>query len=105
MLNLFVFGQVAVEVAQKMDSAGCITKLLCEIESMSAEELSPSQSTFKAAFEDPEVLKSNRGIYDLAITFGSKFAKNDPKACNALFSKCVLSRDELVYMLDTTFSC
>ncbi|XP_042883572.1 uncharacterized protein LOC122260395 [Penaeus japonicus] len=94
-----------VAVAQQMDSAGCVAKLLCEIEAMSADQLTPAMSTFKTAFENNETFKSSRGVYDLAITFGSKFGKKDTKACSALFEKCVLSRDDLSFMLDSTFSC
>ncbi|XP_042883568.1 uncharacterized protein LOC122260391 [Penaeus japonicus] len=91
-----------IAVAQQMDSAGCVAKLLCEIEAMSADQLTPAMSTFKTAFENNETF---RGVYDLAITFGSKFGKKDTKACSALFEKCVLSRDDLSFMLDSTFSC
>nr|XP_027220047.1 uncharacterized protein LOC113812374 [Penaeus vannamei] len=94
-----------IAVAQKMDSAGCVAKLLCEIEAMSADQLTPAMSTFKTAFDNNSNLKGSRGVYDLAITFGSKFAKKDAKACSALFDKCVLSRDDLSFMLDSTFSC
>ncbi|XP_042883571.1 uncharacterized protein LOC122260394 [Penaeus japonicus] len=94
-----------VAVAQQMDSAGCVAKLLCEIEAMSADQLTPAMSTFKTAFENNQNLRSSRGVYDLAITFGSKFGKKDTKACSALFEKCVLSRDDLSFMLDSTFSC
>ncbi|ROT71265.1 hypothetical protein C7M84_010426 [Penaeus vannamei] len=94
-----------IAVAQKMDSAGCVAKLLCEIEAMSADQLTPAMSTFKTAFEDNQTLKGSRGVYDLAITFGSKFAKKDAKACGVLFENCVLSRDELSAMLDYSFSC
>ncbi|XP_037798045.1 uncharacterized protein LOC119593149 [Penaeus monodon] len=94
-----------IAVAQEMDSAGCVAKLLCEIESMSAEQLTPAMSTFKTAFENKQNLKGSRGVYDLAITFGSKFAKKDAKACSVLFDKCVLSREDLSFMLDSTFSC
>ncbi|XP_042883570.1 uncharacterized protein LOC122260393 [Penaeus japonicus] len=99
--------EVATEiaVAQQMDSAGCVAKLLCEIEAMSADQLTPAMSTFKTAFENNQNLRSSRGVYDLAITFGSKFGKKDTKACSALFEKCVLSRDDLSFMLDSTFSC
>nr|XP_027220045.1 uncharacterized protein LOC113812372 [Penaeus vannamei] len=91
-----------IAVAQKMDSAGCVAKLLCEIEAMSADQLTPAMSTFKTAFDNNSNLKGSRGVYDLAITFGSKFAKKDAKACSALFDKCVLSRDDLSFMLDST---
>ncbi|XP_042883569.1 uncharacterized protein LOC122260392 [Penaeus japonicus] len=94
-----------IAVAQQMDSAGCVAKLLCEIEAMSADQLTPAMSTFKTAFENNQNLRSSRGVYDLAITFGSKFGKKDTKACSALFEKCVLSRDDLSFMLDSTFSC
>ncbi|XP_063593562.1 uncharacterized protein LOC134770528 [Penaeus indicus] len=94
-----------IAVAQKMDSAGCVAKLLCEIEAMSADQLTPAMSTFKSAFENNQNLKGSRGVYDLAITFGSKFARKDAKACSALFENCVLARDELSAMLDYSFSC
>ncbi|XP_037798079.1 uncharacterized protein LOC119593191 [Penaeus monodon] len=94
-----------IAVAQKMDSAGCVAKLLCEIESMSDEQLTPAMSTFKSAFENNHNLEGSRGVYDLAITFGSKFATKDAKACSVLFDKCVLSREDLSFMLDSTFSC
>ncbi|XP_069974471.1 uncharacterized protein [Penaeus vannamei] len=96
---------VKVAVAQQMDSAGCVAKLLCEIEAMSADQLTPAMASFKTAFEDNENLRSARGVYDLAISFGSKFAKKDSKACSTLFEKCVLSREDLSFMLDSTFSC
>ncbi|XP_042883567.1 uncharacterized protein LOC122260390 [Penaeus japonicus] len=94
-----------IAVAQQMDSAGCVAKLLCEIEAMSADQLTPAMSTFKTAFENNQNLRSSRGVYDLAITFGSKFGKKDTKACSALFEKCVLSRDDLSFMLESSFSC
>ncbi|XP_027234629.1 uncharacterized protein [Penaeus vannamei] len=96
---------VEVAVAQQMDSAGCVAKLLCEIEAMSADQLTPAMTSFKTAFENNENLKSARGVYDLAISFGSKFAKKDSKACSALFEKCVLSREDLSFMLDSVFTC
>jgi len=104
-LLIIFFSLQQIAVAQKMDSAGCVAKLLCEIEAMSADQLTPAMSTFKTAFDNNSNLKGSRGVYDLAITFGSKFAKKDAKACSALFDKCVLSRDDLSFMLDSTFSC
>ncbi|XP_037793305.1 uncharacterized protein LOC119588733 [Penaeus monodon] len=95
---------VEVAVAQQMDSAGCVAKLLCEIEAMSADQLTPAMASFKTAFEN-DSLKGSRGVYDLAISFGSKFAKKDSNACSALFEKCVLSREDLSFMLDSAFSC
>ncbi|XP_037793331.1 uncharacterized protein LOC119588760 [Penaeus monodon] len=96
---------IEVAVAQQMDSAGCVAKLLCEIEAMSADQLTPAMTSFKTAFENNDNLKGSRGVYDLAISFGSKFAKKDSKACSALFDKCVLSREDLSFMLDSVFSC
>ncbi|XP_042855853.1 uncharacterized protein LOC122242595 [Penaeus japonicus] len=96
---------IEIAVAQQMDSAGCVAKLLCEIEAMSADQLTPAMSTFKTAFQNKDNLKSSRGVYDLAISFGSKFAKKDSKACSALFENCVLSTHDLSLMLDSTFSC
>ncbi|XP_037793320.1 uncharacterized protein LOC119588750 [Penaeus monodon] len=96
---------VEVAVAQQMDSAGCVAKLLCEIEAMSADQLTPAMTSFKTAFENNDNLKGSRGVYDLAISFGSKFAKKDSNACSALFDKCVLSREDLSFMLDSAFSC
>ncbi|XP_027234630.1 uncharacterized protein [Penaeus vannamei] len=94
-----------IAVAQQMDSAGCVAKLLCEIETMSADQLTPSMATFKTAFENNENFKDSRDMYNLAMKFGSTFGKKDAKACGVLFDKCVLSRDDLSFMLDSTFSC
>ncbi|XP_027220060.2 uncharacterized protein [Penaeus vannamei] len=93
--------EAEVAVAKELDSAGCIAKLLCEIEATPADSLTPSMSTFKTAFENPDNLKSSRIEYDQAIAL----AKDDPKACSVRFNKCVLSREDLFVMLDTVFSC
>ncbi|XP_042866480.1 uncharacterized protein LOC122249568 [Penaeus japonicus] len=94
-----------IAVAQQMDSAGCVAKLLCEIEAMSDDQLTPSMSTFKTAFESNEHFKDSRDMYNLAMKFGSTFGKKDAKACGVLFEKCVLSRDDLSFMLESAFSC
>nr|XP_027220044.1 uncharacterized protein LOC113812371 [Penaeus vannamei] len=91
--------EAEVAVAKELDSAGCIAKLLCEIEATPADSLTPSMSTFKTAFENPDNLKSSRIEYDQAIAL----AKDDPKACSVRFDKCVLSREDLFVMLDTVF--
>nr|XP_027220046.1 uncharacterized protein LOC113812373 [Penaeus vannamei] len=79
--------EVEVAVAKELDSAGCIAKLLCEIEATPADSLTPSMSTFKTAFENPDNLKSSRIEYDQAIAL----AKDDPKACSVRFDKCRLA--------------
>ncbi|XP_027218070.1 uncharacterized protein [Penaeus vannamei] len=102
--------EVALDVAQQIDTAGCVAKLLCELEAMPADQLSPAMAALKAAFGNPESvnfhkLRTSRGVYDLAATFGAKVAKNDPKACDRLFESCPLPGDELFFMLETVLAC
>jgi len=100
----------ALGVAQEIDQFGCVSKLLCEIEAAPEKELSQAGLVFKNAFGNPDSvnfhqLKSSKGIYDLAITFGAKLAKNNPKMCDQLFSKCQLPREELFALLESQFTC
>merc|ERR1712106_114796 len=103
--------ETSLDVAQQIDSFGCVSKLLCEIEAMPEEELSQYGLIFKNAFGNPDSINfnklksSSRGIYDLAITFGAKLAKNNPKMCDQLFNQCQLPREELFALLDSQFTC
>jgi len=102
--------ETSLDVAQQIDSFGCVSKLLCEIEAVPEEQLSQAGLVFKNAFGNPDSinfhkLKSSRGIYDLALTFGAKLAKNNPKMCDQLFNKCQLPREELFAMLESQFTC
>jgi len=99
-----------IDVAQQIDQFGCVSKLLCEIEASPEKELPQSGLVFKNAFGNPDSvnfhqLKSSKGIYDLAITFGAKLAKNNPKLCDQLFAKCPLPREELFAILESQFTC
>jgi len=94
---------VMLEVAQKMDSAGCVAKLLCELEAVPVEQLSPAALTLKSAFSGDSKLKT--GAYAVAYNFGSKLAKNNPKACDLIYTDCPLPKSELFNMLETTFTC
>ncbi|XP_063591100.1 uncharacterized protein LOC134768290 [Penaeus indicus] len=102
--------EVALDVAQQIDSAGCVAKLLCELESLPADQLSAPMAALKAAFGNPESaeflkLRTSRGVYALAASVGAKVAKNDPKACERVFETCPLPRDELFFMLETVLAC
>jgi len=102
--------EASLDVAQQIDQFGCVSKLLCEIEAAPEKELSEAALVFKSAFGNPDSvnfhqLKSSKGIYDLAITFGAKLAKNNPKMCDQLFNKCQLPREELFAILESQFTC
>jgi len=103
--------ETSLEVAQQIDSFGCVSKLLCEIEAMPEDQLPQSGLIFKNAFNNADgvnfnkLKSSSRGIYDLAITFGAKLAKNNPKMCDQLFNQCTLPREELFALLESQFTC
>ena len=91
------------EIAQKMDSAGCMAKLICELEATPVEQLSPAALTLKSAFSEDSKLMI--GAYAVAFNTGSKLAKNNPEACDLTYTACPLPKSELFHMMDTTFSC
>ena len=91
------------EVAQKMDSAGCMAKLICELVAMPVEQLSPAALTLKSAFSEDSKLMI--GAYAVAFNTGSKLAKNNPEACDLTYTSCPLPKSKLFHMMDTTFSC
>ncbi|CAL4085805.1 unnamed protein product, partial [Meganyctiphanes norvegica] len=102
--------EASLNVAQQIDSFGCVSKLLCEIEAVPEDQLSQAGLTFKNAFGNTDSinfhkLKSSKGIYDLALTFGAKLAKNNPKLCDQLFNKCTLPQEELFALLESQFTC
>ena len=91
------------EVAQKMDSAGCMAKLLCVLEASSVEELSPAALTLKSAFTEDSKLMI--GAYKVAFNVGSTLAKNNPEACDITYTACPLPKSKLFHMMEATFSC
>ena len=91
------------EVAQKMDGAGCMSKLLCELEASSVEQLSPAALTLKSAFSEDSKLII--GAYRVAFNIGSTMAKTNPEACDITYTACPLPKSKLFHMIETTFSC
>jgi len=97
--------EVAINVAQQIDSAACIPKLLCHLEALPAEQVTPSMAVLLDAFNGNQKLKVPGGVYDFAAAFGAQYARNDPKVCDQVFAKCILPVKQLYAMLETTLSC
>ncbi|KAK7028796.1 hypothetical protein SK128_010371 [Halocaridina rubra] len=102
--------QISLDIAKQIDSFGCVAKLLCELEALPDDQLTPAMATFRDIFGNPNEpgfhkRKTSRGVFDVAATFGAQMAKGNPKACDKLFNKCPLTSNDLFNMLESTFTC
>merc|ERR1712168_1112869 len=97
--------EVAINVAQQIDSTGCVPKLLCYLETLPAEELTHAGSVLLNAFDGHQKTKLTSDVYDAAAAIGIQYARNNPAVCDKVFNKCILSNKQLSSMLDTAFLC
>jgi len=99
----------ALELANEVDSGNCVAKLLCHLETLPEASLSPAGLTLRKALgnvnkSDYLNTKTSHGVYGLATAVGATLGRSNARTCDTVFQTCPVDHNELLEVLDSTFT-
>jgi len=89
--------------ATRLDTDGCIKKLLCLLQTKNPETLTPEEDLLQGMFTNATDITASGANFVYASDIGAK--THDAATCKKFFSKCSYGQEELTGLLQQSWGC